>query len=178
MSSVTYRALCPDDITRSLFAHFVRRQVVTDCWRWTGSGWAIRPDPFIDDWDEADYAVLLDCLHHTLQTGGAVFGAFLDNTCKGFASVEATPLGSNGIYRDLTSLHVSEDARRQGIGKTLLHMAAAWAKQNGAQKLYISSHSAAETQAFYRGLGCTDAAEINEEHVRREPFDCQLEYTV
>lgn len=46
----------------------------------------------------------------------------------------------------------------------------------GGEKLYISSHSAVETQAFYRGMGCRDAEEIDAAHAAREPFDCQLEY--
>ena len=29
-----------------------------------------------------------------------------------------------------------------------------WAKQKGAKKLYISAHSAVESQAFYKSMGC------------------------
>lgn len=178
MPSVTYRALCPTDIIRSLFSHFIRHQVVTDCRRRVDGAWMVRPDPFIDDWSEEDYSFLVRCLCRTLQTGGAVFGAFVNGKLKGFASVEAEPLGRDGNYRDLTSLHVSEDMRGQGIGKVLFRMAADWALQQGAQKLYISSHSAVETQAFYQAVGCVDTVEPQAEHVQREPFDCQLEYTL
>lgn len=49
------------------------------------------------------------------------------------------------------------------------------AKAHRAKKLYISDHSAVESQAFYRAMGCVEAREYNEEHVLREPYDCQLE---
>ncbi len=61
------------------------------------------------------------------------------------------------------------------MGRRLFAMACAWAKAHGAKKLYISAHSAVETQAFYRAVGCVDALEPNCAHVEREPYDCQLE---
>ena len=84
--------------------------------------------------------------------------------------------GGENRYLDLTSIHVSEDLRRGGVGKHLFLAAAAWAREQGARKLYISAHSAVESQAFYRSLGCVDAAKVNPAHVEAEPFDCQLEY--
>ena len=45
----------------------------------------------------------------------------------------------------------------------------------GAKKLYISAHSAVETQAFYRAMGCVEAQEYNQKHVEAEPYDCQME---
>ena len=47
--------------------------------------------------------------------------------------------------------------------------------ENGAGKLYISAHSAVESQAFYKSMGCVEAGEYNPEHVEKEPYDCQLE---
>ena len=66
--------------------------------------------------------------------------------------------------------------RRQGIGRLLFREAVSAVARMGAEKLYISAHSAAETQAFYRGLGCLDAREILQFHADKEPYDCQLEY--
>lgn len=176
METVTYRTLAVSEITRALFSHFERRQVVHQCWRKIDGQWVIRDAPFIDQWDENDYAVLVDCLQNTVRTGGIVIGAFMDGRLKGFASVEAPPLGRRGQYRDLTSIHVSEDLRGQGIGRQLFGRAAAWAREHGAEKLYISAHSAVETQAFYRALGCVEAEEYLPEHTEKEPFDCQMEY--
>ena len=66
--------------------------------------------------------------------------------------------------------------RRKKIGAVLFEAAATWAKENGAEKLYISAHSAVESQAFYRNLGCVEAQVYSQKHVEKEPYDCQLEY--
>ena len=108
-----------------------------------------------------------------------MFAAF-DNTgsLKGFASVKADIFGADSKYMDLSNLHVSEEMRRNGIGRRLFQMAGAWAKEKGAEKLYISAHSAVESQAFYRALGCVEAQEYQQAHVEKEPCDCQMEYAL
>ena len=172
---VQYRALRPDELCRDLFDSFIRRQVVTKCWRREKGEWVIRDDPFIDDWSEADYQTLISCLKNTAETGGFVYGAFAGGVLKGFASVEPEIFDKKHKYADLSSIHVSEDARGAGIGKALFLMAKEWAREKGAKKLYISAHSAVESQAFYQRMGCVEALEYNQRHVDAEPFDCQLE---
>lgn len=158
-----------------LFDGFERHQNVTKCWRKTDGEWAIKEIPFVEQWREADYLKLIDCLNHTLGTGGVVFGAFYQDALKGFSSVEGKLFGMKSEYLDLSCIHVSEDMRGQKVGKMLFGLAKKWAKAHGAEKLYISAHSAVETQAFYRAMGCVEAAEYNPEHVEEEPCDCQLE---
>ena len=170
-----YRPLKAEEICRALFAGFTRRQVVTQCWRREGDAWVIRDAPFLDDWSEADYEVLVACLRNTVATGGLVYGAFAGGQLKGFASVEAEWFGGVGEYLDLSSLHVSAELRHQGVGRALFRAAQAFARERGAKKLYISAHSAVESQAFYRAMGCTEAQVYNPKHVEAEPYDCQLE---
>lgn len=114
-----YRKLKKDEIDRELFSTFNRKQIVTKCWRKENNKWVIRDDPFIDDWGEAEYNELVCCLKNTIATGGFVYGAFIDGELKGFVSVEGTLMGSEHQYIDLSGIHVSQDARRQGIGKEL-----------------------------------------------------------
>lgn len=173
-----YRELTENEICRDLFSQFIRRQEVVKCWRRVDGEWVIKDDPFIDDWSEADYGILITCLKNTAATGGFVYGFFCDGKLKGFVSVESDLSGTAGNYLDLTSLHVSGDMRGKGIGKTLFLEAGKWAKEHGAEKLYISAHSAVETQAFYRAMGCVEAQEYNQSHVDAEPYDCQLEYSL
>ena len=84
-------------------------------------------------------------------------------------------LGTEDRYLDLSSIHVSEDMRGSGIGKELFRAAKKWAREKGADRLYISAHSAVESQAFYKAMGCMEAAVYDSEHTAREPYDCQLE---
>ena len=173
---ISYQKCRAEDILLELFDAFVRRQEVTDCWRRGNDGsWRGERHPFVDDWSEKDYAFLVKCLKNTAQTGGLVAGAFTEEGLKGFVSVEPELFGSKREYLDLSSLHVSADLRGQGIGRALFGFAKEFARQKGAKKLYISAHSAVETQAFYHAVGCVEAKEYNLAHVQKEPFDCQLE---
>lgn len=173
--TVHYRQLREDEIDCELFRFFIRRQKVTMCRRWENGRWVIREDPFVDDWTKEDYRTLVRCLRNTASTGGFVYGAFVRDRLKGFTSVESTLFGGENRYLDLSCIHVSEEMRGRGIGKSLFEAAARWARQKGAAKLYISAHSAVETQAFYQAMGCTDAQEYDTRHVEQEPCDCQLE---
>lgn len=176
--TVWYRQLEEKEICPELFGHFVRHQKVTKCRRKVNGQWTIVENPFTDDWSEEEYRILTGCLKNTVRTGGFVCGAFYRGVLKGFVSVEPTLFGGGHRYLDLSSIHVSEDMRGKRIGRTLFDRAAARAGQMGADKLYISSHQAVETQAFYQAMGCVEAQMYDAEHVEREPFDCQLEYKI
>lgn len=172
---IQYRQLNKDEIRRELFKNFIRRQNVTLCRRREQGAWVLKSDPFIDDWSEEDYMFLVKCLKNTISSGGVVYAAFLNGQLKGFVSVESKLFGKKENYLDLSSIHVSEDMRGQGIGRALFLSAKEWAKKKGAEKLYISAHSAMETQAFYKAMGCVEAEEYEQKHVEAEPYDCQLE---
>ena len=170
-----YRSLQEHEIDRELFRDFIRRQIVTKCWRKEDGEWIIKDAPFIDDWTEQDYKVLIQCLKHTVRTGGVVYGAFYEGKLKGFAAVLPEIFGGENKYIDLAAIHVSQDMRGTGIGTALFKEAKRWANEKGAEKLYISAHSAVESQAFYKRMGCVEAKWYKKEHVEEEPFDCQLE---
>jgi len=170
-----YAFLRESELQKGLFAHFNRRQTVTRCRRKIAGQWTVIDDPFVDDWSEADYDALQADLRNLLGRGGAVIGAFEGEQLKGFAAVDARPLGEDGEYLDLPYLHVSAELRGRGVGRALFACAKRWAREHGAKKLYISAHSAVESQAFYRAMGCVEAAEYSAAHVTRESCDCQLE---
>ena len=171
-----YRDLSITEIDQRLFRHFDRYQKVAKCWRKSDGHWIIADVSYIEQWHEKDYESLIACLKGTIDTSGVVFGAFSDGMLKGFASVAGEFFGRDKQYLDLSCIHVSSDARGQGIGKKLFRMAADWAKEKGAKKLYISAHSSVESQAFYKAIGCVEAAEYDAMHAEKEPFDCQMEY--
>lgn len=170
-----YKELCADEICKELFSDFIRHQTVTKCWRKENGCWVIKDAPFIDDWADEEYRFLVKCLKNTCNSGGFVYAAFENSRLKGFTSVEPDLFGGAQKYLDLSSIHVSEDMRGRGIGKALFLAAKEWAKNHGGRKLYISSHSAVESQAFYKSMGCIEAEVYNQKHVELEPYDCQLE---
>ncbi len=172
---IQYKNLFMEEINPNLFAGFIRRQTVTKCWRKENGEWVIKDAPFIDDWNEKDYNILISCLKNTLLSGGFVYAAFCDNILKGFVSVEPEFFGGENRYLDLSSIHVSQDLRGQGVGSVLFAAAKKWAGEKGARKLYISAHSAVESQAFYNKMGCVEAQIYHQQHVEAEPYDCQLE---
>ena len=172
---VTYRVLDEKEICRELFRDFTLHQTVTKCWRKEEDKWIIKDAPFVDDWTEEDYQILVACLKNTILSNGFVYAAFYEGKLKGFVSVESEMFGDEQEYCDLSSIHISEDLRNRGIGRTLFLAAKEWAKQKGAKKLYISAHSAIESQAFYKAMGCVGAKVYNKKHVEAEPYDCQLE---
>ena len=174
--TICYQELKREELNIELFRYFERNQKVTDCVRKVDGKWVIQRDPFIDQWGPEEYRFLVQCLRNTVDKGGLVLGAFREGRLKGFVSVEGEPIGKERTYMDLTSLHISEESRGKGMGKELFLRAARWAREKGAEKLYISSHSAVETQAFYKAMGCVDAVEYSQEHVKKEPYDRQLEY--
>lgn len=171
-----YRELKPDEIEPPLFNCFRRYQEVTRCWRKENGIWVIRDIAFIEEWDENDYQTLCACLRGTIAVNGGVFAAFSEDGLIGFASVEGKRFGPQAEYVQLSSLHVSHGLRGGGIGRRLFLLAADRARELGAEKLYISSHSAVETQAFYRAMGCVEALYYDPALTAAEPCDCQLEY--
>ena len=172
------RQITAGELEITLFSDFHRHQQVSQCWRKVNNEWIVIDHPFTEDWGEEEYRLLVSCLQNTIAAGGVVYGAFLEGKLKGFASVENIFFGSGGQYLELSSIHVSEDCRRSGIGRKLMEAAKAWAKGRGARKLYISAHSSVESQAFYRAMGCREAEEYNQSSVEKEPCDCQLEVSV
>lgn len=169
------RPLAGEELTPGLFAWFDRFQPVEKCWRKQDGQWVVKDIAFTERWSEGDYRELCALLQLTLATGGAVWGAFLDGKLKGFVSVEGERIGSRGQYADLSSIHVSADARGKGLGRALFQKAEEAGRMLGAQALYISANSSVESQAFYKAMGCVEAKEYQAFHVEKEPCDCQLE---
>lgn len=173
--SISYEYLTEPRITRELFRPFIRRQEVAQCWRKENGKWILKEIAFVDDWSEEEYQFLVKCLKHTVETGGMVCGAFENGKLAGFVSVESKKFGSRNQYVQLSCIHVSQQYRGAGIGKQLFAIACSAGRAAGAEKLYISAHSAKETQAFYHVLGCVEAQEYDKELSEAEPCDCQLE---
>ncbi len=177
-SEVEIRYLTPEDCHPALLLHFNRYREVKRCWRCENGAWVLKDIAFTEQWDEARKTREVQEFAECLRQGGAVIAAYDGPALIGFAAVCGVLFGSRGEYLQLHALHVSYGHRNRGIGKALFREACAVARRAGAGKLYISAHSAEETQGFYRAAGCRDAEEISEELYRAEPFDRHLEYVL
>ncbi len=171
-----YRYLSTEELTPALFADFHRRQTVDQVWHKVDGQWVIDSAPrLIENWGKSQHEFICHCLRETLTDGGVVCGAFDRDNLKGIVAVNAAPLGSRGQYREIPFLHVSEECRGHGVGRTLFALARDACREFGGEMLYISSQPSVETQAFYAKMGCRDAAEPSAEHIQWNPQERQLE---
>lgn len=175
-TKIFYRALQQSDFTPDLLASFHRYQETTCVWYEKDGDYLLKEDHFIDEWDDQKKQQVISSLQACVASGGAVVGAFVENALIGFANVEGARFGSAGQYVELPYIHVSNEWRKAGLGRSLFQQICDQARQLGAKKLYIAAHPSEETQHFYRRVGCTYAMEINEEILAREPLDIQMEY--
>lgn len=173
--NIDYRQLTPEEIPDSLLATFSRYQVTDHVLAYVNGRLIQKEDHFIESWGEKKLIETSRYLRDCTERGGIVLGAFQDSACIGFVSIEPNRFGSYQQYRELTFCHVTSQLRGQGIGKQLFNRSCALARQSGIKSLYLSTHPAVETQAFYQAMGCVLAEEVNPEILAREPLDIQLE---
>ena len=171
-----YRRLDNNYFTGHSLDDFVRHQTVTECWRKTDNDWKLVPNVYEENWSREQCRKMAEEAVHYINLDQTGFGAFDGERVIGFVTVSHRIFGVSARYVQLVCLQISEEYRRQGIGRKLFSLACEEARKLGADKLYISAHSSKESQAAYRALGCSFAEEINEELAAAEPFDVQMEY--
>ena len=175
-AEIHYQRLNADIFTGHSLDGFVRRQTVTECWRKIDNGWKLVPNVYEENWSQVECREIAEDVVHHINLDQTGFGAFDGERIIGFATVSHRIFGAAARYVQLVCFQISEEYRRQGIGRKLFSLACEEARRLGAEKLYISAHSSKESQAAYRALGCTPAEEVNEGLAAAEPFDVQMEY--
>ena len=173
-----YREIAPGELDRALFRHFERRQEVTKCRRRKTAYGSCGTRRSSTTGAKRIMRFLCNACKIRWPRAALCWGDLCGRRAQGLCLGGSAPLGKAGDYRDLTCLHVSAELQGRGIGRELFTRAAQWARAHGGKKLYLSAHSAVETQAFYAAMGCVEAQEYNEAHVASEPFDCQMEYAL
>ena len=174
------RELTLNDLFPSLLQHFNRYQEVNRCVRMENDKWVLKDIPFIEQWDEAIKKEIIDIdFTNCINSGGVVWGVFNErNEVIGFACLLSNFFGSENQYLQLMQIHTSYEYRSRGIGKDLFKLCTDKARELGAKKLYISTHSAEESQNFYENIGCVDAQEVNKKLAELEPYDRQMEFVL
>ena len=175
MQDITYMPLSAETFGKCSLDGFVRRQQVTECWRWEQGALVLRPAVFTEDWNLEERRERAMRILRALETGGAAFGALAEQQVVGYVLLEGTAGSAHQLLK-LNSFHVSEPYRRRGIGRRLFDLACGKARRRGCRGLYISACSARETQAAYRAYGCipAPAEEIDPESAAEEPCDIQM----
>lgn len=169
--TVTIERISENNFTLHSLDKFERRQEVTQSLRKINGEWTAVSNVYTEDWD----AEKLRSVASELLSSSRAFGAFYESEPIGFVMLGEELFGSHKQYIELKLIQVSRPFRRDGIGKLLLDAAVSEAKAVGAKKLYISAHSSAESQAFYRAVGCVEAAEPDKTLSEDEPWDVQME---
>ena len=155
---------------------FVRHQTVAESWRKINNDWKLVPNVYEENWSPEQRREIAEDIARHISLDQIGFGAFDGGRIIGFATVSRRIFGAAARYVQLVCFQISEEYRRQGVGRKLFSMACEEARRLGADKLYISAHLSKESQAAYRALGCMPAEEVNEGLAAAEPFDVQMEY--
>ena len=176
MEDLTYTELTAETLTARSLDGFVRRQVVEECWRRVDGALVLRPVAYVEDWTLEDRRRRAEDVLRHVEDGDPVYGAWDQGLLAGLAQLALPRFGSRKQYIDLARFHVSLPYRGRGIGGALFRLACQGARELGAERLYISAHSAQETMAAYCALGCVEAEEIYWPLAKKEPCDVQLEF--
>lgn len=180
-SYVKYRVVSLDqvEIAEGFLDDFERKQVVRQRYSIKSGEKSLENIRFIDDWskEERRYIVRLFLMKPESQNyySAAVFDK---GQVIGFMVLCKNPIGINKEYLEIKELQVAETHRRKGIGKLLFNHAIEIANLYQTSKLYLSTHSARESQEFYQALGCKEATWLSAEAVKNEPYDIQMEYVL
>lgn len=158
-----------ENFTETSLDGFIRTQIVHEVWRKIDNTYKLITLPFTDDWSAERKK---EKAKELLDKSFIAYGAFEGKRVIGFIMLKKELVGNRMI---VDSFHVSQDCRRNGIGKALFEIAKEEGRKAGADKLYISACSSKETIAFYHAMGCKLTNEIISEMAKDEPYDLQLE---
>ena len=175
MTAFTLRPFTIPDCRPGLFNDFIRHSTDTHVWKYVDGAGVLVEQPFLREWDAAKRERMEEDLRQNLRDGSAAFAAWDGGALAGYCVVKPEPLGSHGQYLLLYMLQISRPYRGHGLGRQLFALACGAAKERGAQRLVISSSPSANTVAFYRHMGCTEASEPFSALIEKEPKDYLLE---
>lgn len=160
------------------FDEFEFRQDVTSCWRYGKQGYNLTPVSYTDDENSQRKKQHAKRILESIKSDCVAFGAVHNGMLVGFAVLDKKIVGKSARYMNLSELYVSRPFRGNGAGKLLFDYVCKQAQSGGAEKLYVSAHSAKESAHAYFSYGCVFAEEVNEELSQKEPFDLQLEFVL
>lgn len=121
-------------------------------------------------WNAADWEGTLERWAVELKWD-VMLGAFVAEALVGMASLRWRLADTTA---QLVSLHVSRDARRQGVATRLTDEIIRLARERGARELYVSATPSESAVGFYLRQGFRPAAHVNEALYALEPEDIHM----
>lgn len=125
-------------------------------------------------WPEGEPEHYTPVLLESFDRGAPFWGVFEHDRLVAAASVDPKKRGKNGSLLQLSFLHVSHPQRGQGLARILFDYCVEYAKENGADGLYISSTPSENSVNFYQHLGCRLIDIPDPELYEREPEDIHM----
>ena len=126
------------------------------------------------DWPEGEAEHYTPVLLESFDQGAPFWGVFNQGKLVAAASVDPQWRGQKGTLLQLSFLHISHSQRRQGLGRILFNYCVEYAKEKGADGLYISSIPSENSVNFYQHLGCQLIDIPDTQLYEREPEDIHL----
>ena len=134
MNQQAYKRLDNSNFTVHSLDGFIRHQTVTECWRKIGGVWKLVPNAYEENWSQEQCREIAEDVVHHINLDQTGFGAFDGERIIGFATLSHQLFGAAARYVQLVCFQISEEYRRQGIGKKLFSMACEEARRLGADK--------------------------------------------
>lgn len=121
-------------------------------------------------WDEASWQQQMTVWRDTLKPD-VLLGAFVGDQVVGLASLRYR-LSPN--MAQLTTLHVGQAFRRQGVASDLLQAVIALAQESGAEAIYVSASPSESAVGFYLSHGFRPTTAPDPEMYKLEPEDIHM----
>ncbi len=176
IDGVSYLKADEKNFNANSLDNFILNQNVSRCWRYIDRSYKLTPVSYTEDWNLSQRRAVAKKIIDGVKCGSAAVLAVIGGEVVGFALIDGRLFGGENKYADLAEFYVCKPFRRKGIGERLFTLACIEAENFGAEKLYISAHSAEESISAYKKYGCVAASAPDASHVEKEPFDLQLEY--
>jgi 3-methyladenine DNA glycosylase AlkD len=173
MKKIQYRKVPYSKITSSFLKGFIRYQETKEVLYNDEGILKQKTDEFVNDWDQKELINISKYLRKAVKNGSTLFAAFVKDLVVGFILIDKKIFYDE--YINVPYVHTTRGYRGFGIGRYLFLLGSIAALQKGAKRLYISSHPAIETQAFYQKMGCVLTEKINPDLLALEPLDIQYE---
>ena len=107
-----YRRLDNTNFTGHSLDDFVRRQMVAECWRKTGSDWKLVPNVYEENWSQVQCREIAEDVAHHINLDQTGFGAFDGGRIIGFVTVSHRIFGAAARYVQLVCFQISEEYRQ------------------------------------------------------------------